>query len=156
MPAFNRWGDSYNSHTFIPVKASIYSDGLKKKKIRKDCRSSFPGFLRTGTDVLTGFPGGAVVENLTASAGDVGSNLGWGRSPREGSGNPLQHSCLGNPVDRGVCWATVHGVTRVRHHWVTQHTHRRLGREKNTLKCAIHFSRGAGVTENLKLKPHFP
>ena len=36
---------------------------------------------------------------------------GSGRSPREGYGNPLQYSCLGNPRDKGACWATVHGVT---------------------------------------------
>ena len=39
-------------------------------------------------------------------------NPGSGRSPGEGSGNPLQYSCLGNPMDRGACWATVHGVTK--------------------------------------------
>ena len=36
--------------------------------------------------------------------------LGWERSPGEGKGNPLQYSCLGNPMDRGAWWATVHGV----------------------------------------------
>ena len=35
-----------------------------------------------------------------------------GRSPAEGNGNPLQYSCLGNPMDRGAKWVTVHGVTR--------------------------------------------
>ena len=43
-------------------------------------------------------------------AGDVGSVPGWGRSPGEGNGNPLQYSCLEISVDRGACWATVHGV----------------------------------------------
>ena len=42
---------------------------------------------------------------------DVSSNLGWGRSPGGGHGNPLQYSCLENPMDRGVLWATVYGVT---------------------------------------------
>ena len=37
---------------------------------------------------------------------------GSGRSPEEGNGNPLQYSCLGNPMDRGAWWATVHGVTK--------------------------------------------
>ena len=41
------------------------------------------------------------------------------RSPREGSGNPLQDSCLENSVDRGARGATVHGVAKSRHHWVT-------------------------------------
>ena len=55
-----------------------------------------------------------VVKNLPASAGDIrdlGSIPGSGRSPGEGNGNPLQYSCLENPMDRGAWWATVHGVT---------------------------------------------
>ena len=59
-----------------------------------------------------GFPGGSVVRNLPANAGDVGLIPGLGRSPRDGNGNPLQYSCLGNPVDRGAWWATVHGVAK--------------------------------------------
>ena len=47
-----------------------------------------------------GFPGGSVVKNLTANAGVVGPIPGLGRSPGEGNGNPLQYSCLGNPLDR--------------------------------------------------------
>ena len=61
---------------------------------------------------LWGFPTGSVVKNPTANAGDVGSVPGLGRSPGEGRGNPLQYSCLGNPVDRGACRATVHGVAK--------------------------------------------
>jgi len=55
-----------------------------------------------------GFPGGSVVKNPPASAGatgDAGSHPGLGRSPGEGNGNPPQYSCLGNPMDRGACWA---------------------------------------------------
>ena len=44
------------------------------------------------------------------NAGDTGSIPGSGRSPGEGNSNPLQDSCLGNPMDRGAWWATVHGV----------------------------------------------
>ena len=57
--------------------------------------------------LLTGFPSGSVVKNLPANAGDLGSIPGSGRSPEEGSGNPLQYSCLGNPMDRGAWWTTV-------------------------------------------------
>ena len=46
------------------------------------------------------------------NAGDLGSIPGLGRSPGEGSGNSLQHSCLENPRDRGAWWATVHRVTK--------------------------------------------
>ena len=61
-----------------------------------------------------------MVKNLSAPAGDAGSIPGSGRSPGEGNCNPLQYSCLGNPMDRGAWWATVHGVTRVRHDLVTK------------------------------------
>ena len=43
-----------------------------------------------------------------------------GRSRGEGNGNPLQYSCLGNPMERGAWWATIHGVTRVGHDFVTK------------------------------------
>ena len=53
------------------------------------------------------------VKNLTAEiTGDPGSIPGLGRSSGEGNGNPLQYSCLGNPVDRGAWWVTVRGVTK--------------------------------------------
>ena len=54
--------------------------------------------------------GDSVVKNLTANAGDMGLIPGLGKFPGEGNGNPLQHSCLGNPIDREGCWATVHGI----------------------------------------------
>ena len=72
------------------------------------------------------FPGGSVVKNLPASAGDVGLILGSGRSPEEGNGNPLQCSCLGNPMDRGGWWATVHGVAELNMtEKIHTHTHTR-------------------------------
>ena len=63
------------------------------------------------------------VKNLPASAGDgrdVGSILGSGRYPGVGNGTSLHYSCLGNPMDRGVWWATVHGVTKSSHKETTQ------------------------------------
>ena len=51
--------------------------------------------------------------NLSANAGDAGSNLGLGRYFGEGNGNPLQSSCLGNPMDRETWRAIVHGVTEL-------------------------------------------
>ena len=53
------------------------------------------------------------VENLPVNAGDADLILGSERSPGEGNGNPLQCSCLGNPMDRGAWQVTVHGVTKV-------------------------------------------
>ena len=64
---------------------------LKKKKKKK-------GFLRT-----------SAVKNLPAAAGDAGFIPGSGRYPGEGNGNPLQYSCLGNPLDGEAWWATVYG-----------------------------------------------
>ena len=60
-----------------------------------------------------GFPGGSVVKNPPANAGDRGLIPGSGRSLGEGSGNPLQYSCLGNPMDRGAWRATVYGVAQL-------------------------------------------
>ena len=60
-----------------------------------------------------GFPGGTVVKNPPTNARDtrdVGSTPGSGIYPKEGHGNPLQYSCLENPMDRRAWWATVHGV----------------------------------------------
>ena len=50
-----------------------------------------------------------MVKNLPGNAGDMGSIPGLGRSPGGGNGNPLQHSCWENPMDREAWWATVHG-----------------------------------------------
>ena len=59
--------------------------------------------------ISLGFPSGTWVKN-PVNAGDVGSIPGLGRSSGEGNGNPLQYSCLENPMDRGVWQTTVHGV----------------------------------------------
>ena len=72
--------------------------------------------------VEKGFPGGAVVKNLPANAGDaghVGSIPESERSPGEGNGNPLQYSCLENSVDRGAWEATVHRVPKSWTRWST-------------------------------------
>ena len=61
-----------------------------------------------GYATVLSFPGGSVVKG----SGDAGSIAGSGRSPGIGNGNPLQYSCLGNPMDRGAWRATVHGVAK--------------------------------------------
>ena len=58
------------------------------------------------------FPGDSVVKNLPANSGDEDSIPSLGRSPGGGNGNPLQYSCLENPMDRGAWSARVHGVTK--------------------------------------------
>ena len=57
-------------------------------------------------------PDGSVGKESVCNAGDPGSIPGLGRSPGEGNGNPLQYSCLENPMDRGAWRATVHGITK--------------------------------------------
>ena len=61
---------------------------------------------------LAGFLGGSAGKESACSAGDLGSIPGLGRSPGDGNGNPLQYSCLGNPMGRGAWQPTVHGVTK--------------------------------------------
>ena len=62
-----------------------------------------------------GFLGESVVKNRPANAGDADSVAGFERSPGKGNGNPLQYSCLGNPMKREVWQAAVHGVTKEWH-----------------------------------------
>ena len=59
-----------------------------------------------------GFPGGSEVKTSACNVGGQGSIPGLGRSPGEGNSNPLQYSCLENPMDRGAWWAILHGVAK--------------------------------------------
>ena len=68
---------------------------------------------------VLGFPGAWDSKEFACNAGDRGLIPGLGRCPGEGNGNPLQYSCLENPIDRGAWRATVHGVARVGHDSVT-------------------------------------
>ena len=62
--------------------------------------------------MIMGFPGGSDGKESTCNVGNSGSIPGLGRSPGKGNGNPLQYSCLGNPMDRGAWQATIHGVAK--------------------------------------------
>ena len=64
--------------------------------------------------MFLGFPGGSGGKHSACNAGDPGLIPGSGRSPGGGHGNPLQYSCLENPMDGGVWWASVHGVKKSR------------------------------------------
>ena len=71
-----------------------------------------------------GLPGSSAVKNPLAmqkDIGDAGLISGLRRSPEGGNGNPLQYSCMGNPMDKGALWATVHGGAKMSD--MTQHTH---------------------------------
>ena len=89
----------------------------------------FPQLFINALSIVGSFSGGAVVKNPLANAGDprdTGSIPGSGRSPGVGNGNLLQYSCLGNPLDRGACQATVQGLQRVRHNYATEHAWARM------------------------------
>ena len=91
----------------------IWSKLKKKKKI---CLS-MQGILFD-----SGFPGSSGGKEPTHNVGDQGSIPGSGRSPGEGHGNPPQHSCLENSMDRGARWAAVHGVAKSRT-WLSDYFH---------------------------------
>ena len=80
----------------------------KKSPSKGNCHFYVSSFL----PFVLGFSGGSGVKNLHANAGDKGSIPGSGRFPGEKTGNPLQCSCLENPMDSGAWQATVHGVTK--------------------------------------------
>ena len=72
-----------------------------------------------------GFLSGSAAEESafnTGDTGDAGSIHGLRRSPGEGNGNPLQYSCLRNPLDRGAWWAIIQKVTNSQEDWGTKHT----------------------------------
>ena len=78
--------------------------------------------MNTVLHIFMDFPGGSVKESA-CSAEDPSSIPGSGRSSGEGNGNPLQYSCLDNPMDRGAWQATLHGVKRVGHDLATKPPH---------------------------------
>ena len=91
----------------------------KKKKKKKNTEQGRPqyklSFATNGCVHTFGFPGGSVVKNSPANAGDTGDSSlipVSGSSPGGGHGNPLQYSCLENPRDRGAWWATVAGAAK--------------------------------------------
>ena len=75
----------------------------------------------TGSQELDmGFPSGSVVKNTPTMQETWVRFLEWEDPPGEGNGNPLQHPCLENSMDRGAWWATVHGDARVGHDLATK------------------------------------
>ena len=64
--------------------------------------------------ISKGFPGSSEVKASACNTGELGLIPRLGRSPGEGKSNPLQYSCLENPIDRGAWWAAVHGVAKSR------------------------------------------
>ena len=89
------------------VSVMYHRDFLDDMALKVFCQSFLWHLM-----IFRGFSGGSLVKNLPANAGGMVSIPGSGRSPGEGNGNPLQYSCLRNPMDRGAWQATVHRVTK--------------------------------------------
>ena len=100
----------------LPLRSWVYMIQIQVTPSLNWALSSFPLPLPFPSSSLSSRVSQVVlgVKNPPTSARDVGSVPGWGRSPGGGHGNPLQYSCLENPLDREAWWATVHGVTKSR------------------------------------------
>ena len=92
---------------------------------------------------------GSEVKASARNVGDLGSIPGSGRSPGEGNGNPLQYSCLENPMDWGAWWATVHGVTKS-WTWLSDFTSLYMESKPHTCLTKWEYSR---QTESLNYNP---
>ena len=113
-----------NSHTWLFFSPSCWgfldSSAGKESACSTGDPSSIPGSGRSPGEGIgytlqycwLSFPGGSDSKESACIAGDLGSIPGLGRSPGEGKSYPLPYSDLGNYMDRGAWWATVHGVTK--------------------------------------------
>ena len=106
--------------------------GLRDEAHSRGRNYPFPQRIHTLTSGVMnthrseGFSRSSVSKESACNAGDPGLIPVSGRYPGEGNGNPLQYSCLENPIDRGAWQATIHGVTRVGPNIVTNTYHKRL------------------------------
>ena len=96
-------------------------------KCVKSLKKSFKRVHIISTEL--GFPCSSVGKESACSAGDPGLIPGSGKYPVKGNGNPLQYSCLDNPMDKGAWQATVHGVARVTHNLATKPTTKHRARQ---------------------------
>jgi hypothetical protein len=97
-----------NTYFFLPLILKTWeSQEVKNNEEGKVCLERYLGRPLD-------FPGGSDGKASAYNTGDPGSIPGSGRSPGEGNDNPLQCSCLENPMDGGAWWATVHGVAKSR------------------------------------------
>jgi len=126
-------GQAFHCFSFLVLKFVQFpgfpcsSGFLSSSPGSRKCEGAEPSFCANPwpqtsalTSDLRGFPGSSVSKESACSAGDQGLIPGSGRSPGEGNGNPLQYSCLENPMNRGAWQPTVHEVTRMGHNLVTK------------------------------------
>ena len=114
---------------------------LMKKELRIGGNGDREFYHQTPTYPSRAFWDGSAGEESACNAGDAGykrSIPGTGRSPGEGNGNPLQYSCLGNPMDRGTWQATVQRITK-NQTWLSNwaHTHLSPQPSRNERKCFL-------------------
>ena len=83
---------------------------LSQAKAGPSYSGFWPSVILWGPSIPEGFPGSSNGKEFACNAGDLGLIPGSGRSPEGGHGNPLQYSCLENPMNRGAWRATFHGV----------------------------------------------
>ena len=108
----------------LEVEITTTEQNIEKRMIRNEdsLRDLWNNIKHTNICIIAapegewqpGFPGGSEVKASASNVKDLASFPGLGRSPGEGNGNPLQYSCLENPMDGGAWWATVHGVAKSR------------------------------------------
>ena len=114
VPYFTSWF-AYSLSTHSTFSFLINKEWLRRKEKENMSCLIFPfPFMPPFTWLCKklGFSGGSVGKEATYNAGDMGSIPGLGRSPGKGNDNPLQYSCLGNPMDRRTWQATVHGAAK--------------------------------------------
>ena len=126
---------SVSSLPFSNVTSLFLSvcDSCRKKLVSPVC--VFTAF----DNASVGFPDGSVVKNPFANAGESGLIPGSGRSPGVGNGNPLQYSCLGNPMDRRASGLQSIRSQRVGHDLVTKHRQQQQCFYKRTLNYYIYL-----------------
>ena len=119
--------------SFLTIQVTLYDHALPKSLKTKKYLFHRPHCYNWC------FPGGLVGKEPVCNAGNVGLILGSERSTREGHDNPLQYSCLENPMDRGASQATVHRVAKSQTwlKWLSMHTH--IAITTNYAKADISF-----------------
>ena len=126
------WLSRYCAPETITLSISctpIQNERLKEKIKGLSCWGNWVFYIGSHSGWWQDFPGGWVVKNPPANAGDsrnMGSIPGLGRSPGAGNGNSLQCSCLENPMDRGAWQAAVCRVAKSQTEWLSMHAHRMM------------------------------
>ena len=108
------WARMCTMHIFPFISSSKQAHIIKGNcEVQRDSTACLgPQVIKDSQNLNPVFPSGSDSKESACNAGDLGSIPGLGRSPGEGNGNPLQDSCLENPMDRGAWQATGHGVTK--------------------------------------------